>query len=135
MVSALSAMERLTAVITLATEQSSTQQARQPGEVRALTQWKRGLRRLRGAFGRLDGEWQRWEPVFMSIAGQSVIEAFDHLPTPERVEVLRVLLSRAAEDAVPADDELVAAAAEIFLSAGPTRESGVKSPSGRSLVG
>jgi predicted HAD superfamily phosphohydrolase len=51
----------------------------------------------------------------MGSAGQSVIEAFDHLPTPERVEVLRMLLSRSAADATPADDELVAAADEIFL--------------------
>jgi hypothetical protein len=51
----------------------------------------------------------------MSGAGQDVIDAFEHLPSRERVEVLRVLLSRTTVDASPSDNDLVAAADDIFL--------------------
>jgi hypothetical protein len=57
----------------------------------------------------------RWEPVAMSIAGQNLIDAFAHLSSPERIEVLRVLLSRTTVDASPSDDDLVAAAHDVFL--------------------
>ena len=54
----------------------------------------------------------------MSNAAQAVIEAFDHFAEPEREEVFRKLLRRAAEVDYEAftDEELVGAGRDLFLS-------------------
>ena len=56
--------------------------------------------------------------MVMSNAAQAVLEAFDHLAEPEREEVFRKLLRRAAEVDYEAftDEELVSAGRDLFLS-------------------
>jgi len=52
----------------------------------------------------------------MSDAAKKIIEAFEALPAGERQEVIREILRRAAvvDLGFPTDEELVAAADEIF---------------------
>lgn len=53
----------------------------------------------------------------MTETAKKLLDVFDSLPSAERQEVLRELLRRAAfsEHEIPDDDDLTAAADEIFL--------------------
>jgi hypothetical protein len=52
----------------------------------------------------------------MSRGAEAVIAAFDGLPAPEREEVVAELLRRVAQSdhAAPSDEELIAAADQVF---------------------
>lgn len=65
----------------------------------------------------LDRRVREWEGKSMTDDAKGVLDAFDSLSAEERQEVLAELLRRAAQSdhKTPSDQELVAAADQVFL--------------------
>ena len=62
----------------------------------------------------------------MSRGAEAIIAALDNLPAPEREEVVSELLRRVAlsDHGAPSDEELIAAADQVFLGLDRREESG-----------
>lgn len=76
---------------------------------------------------RLDRRWKRWEPERMSRAAANLIAALDELPANDREEVVSEFVRRRvaqSDHGAPSDDELTAAADQVFQALDRAETSG-----------